>query len=244
MKTYQALSFLLALSASSTVLAAPAPASTDPSSDDSSINNSKLQSDKLRASDDLKAAPVAAASNGRCIDITFTSTNPDWNYYFNGDWGLETGKVSQLKTRSLCGSGAMFVGAQTKGNGLGSAAGGNTKLECTVVGDGKPDNVCDVSVVDGYSLSMHCTGFGTGDIGGTRNLFDLGRCPKVNNNGHTCVNTNGHTNNADQFFKNGGKYWYQDNVYVGTTFSGTPRITCAIEEEAWAQEDDVGLDPA
>ncbi|KAI9710410.1 MAG: hypothetical protein M1812_007446 [Candelaria pacifica] len=239
MKSY--LSILLALSALSTVLAVPAamPADdtsevTDTTPEDASINNSKQESDRLSASlstptgDESKAVAAAAAS--KCIDITFQSSNGNWNYFFNGGWGSASGKVSALGTKSLCGSGALFVGYQTRAQGLGSAAGGNTKLECTVTGDGKVDNVCDVSVVDGYSLSMHCTGFGTGDIGGTQNLFSLGTCPKVNSQGggKACVNTNGHSNNAAQFFKNGGKYWYQDNKYVGTTFGGNPKVTCVI----------------
>ena len=135
--------------------------------------------------------------------------------------------MGSLGTKSLCGSGAMFVGEQSPPS-LGSAAGGNTKLEGTIVGDGKNDNVFDVSLVDGYSLSMHCTGFGTGDIGGTQNLFDLGSCPDRNANGPTCVNTGGHSNTAAQFFKNGGNYWYQDNTYKAVTFTGTPAIHCAI----------------
>ena len=216
---------LLALATPLAVFAAPAGTDTD-SAEDTSINNSKVLSDQLSASEPADTSRIAA--NSKCIDITFESSNPNWNYKFNGDWGLGAGKVGSLGTKSLCGSGAMFVGAQTTSNGLGSAAGGNTKLECTVKGDGKKDNVCNVSLVDGYSLSMHCTGNGFGDIGGYKNLFDLGSCPKVNGNGHTCVNTGGHTNRAAQFFKNGGKYWYQDNTFVATTFGGTPKVHCAI----------------
>lgn len=237
MRSYQILSVLFALSIPSSVFAVPKPAETDDASSDPlpteeqfAINHSELESNRLSAelgSND-KVAALSAPKGGKCIDITFTSENPKWNYYFNGGWGMGSGNVGQLKTKSLCGSGAMFVGQQTREQGLGSAAGGNTKLECTVTGSGKRDSVCNVSVVDGYSLSMHCTGFGSGDIGGTKNLFDLGKCPRKNPIGPTCVNTRGHTNNALQFFKNGGKYWFQDNVFVGTTFQGTPKVTCHI----------------
>ncbi|KAL6716081.1 hypothetical protein ACLMJK_005647 [Lecanora helva] len=221
---------LLALTTPLTVLAAPADPPFQSSADidaSSEINHSKLLSDQL--SETLPVDPsLRAASSSNCISVTFSSSNPNWNYFFNGDWGLGTGKVSSLGTRTLCGSGAMFVGSQSKGNGLGSAAGGNTKLECTVKGGVKQDSVCNISLVDGYSQSMHCTGTGFGDIGGTRNLFDLGSCPKVNGNGHTCVNTGGHSNTAKQFFKNGGRYWYQDNVDVKTNFGGNPKVHCAI----------------
>ncbi|KAL6718191.1 hypothetical protein ACLMJK_004279 [Lecanora helva] len=197
-------------------------------STDDSINESKLDSDKLSLTE--LADPSDVAARGKCIDITFVSDNPQWNYKFNGDWGEGSGNVGALNTKTLCGSGAMFVGEQTPANGLGAASGGNTKLECTVKGDGKKDNVCDVSVVDGYSLSMHCTGFPASEIGGTANLFNLGNCPDVNNHGHTCVNHNGHTNNAAQFFKNGGRYWYQDDTAVKTTFKGTPKVKCSISK--------------
>ena len=230
--TYQALALLLALAAPQTILAVPAAAPSDtsstPSSADDSINESKIYSDKLRDSNSSDESRVAA--DGKCIDVTFQSDNPNWNYFFNGDWGSGSGNVGNLGTKTLCGSGAMFVGEQTRAQGLGSAAGGNTKLECTVTGDGKGDNVCDISVVDGYSLSMLCTGFGSGEIGGTQNLFDLGTCPNKNPNGPTCVNTGGHTNTAAPFFKHGGKYWYQDNDFEGVTFRGTPKVHCAIHK--------------
>ena len=219
MKTIHQALTLLALATPFTILGAPT------AEDDTSINESKMLSDQLSANE---TELVEAATGNKCIDITFKSTNPNWNYFFNGDWGSGSGNVGSLNTKKLCGSGAMFVGEQTKAGGLGSAAGGNTKLECTVKGDGKKDNVCDVSVVDGYSPSMHCTGFGTGDIGGTQSLFNLENCPDKNNNGPTCVNTGGHTNNAAQFFKNGGKYWYQDNDFVATTFGGNPKVECDI----------------
>ena len=227
--TYQSL-MLLALATPFAVLASPAAApssSVDSTADtsDDSINLSKIKSDELAAS---TPSDERIAGDGKCISITFQSSNANWNYFFNGDWGSGTGTVGSLGTKSLCGSGAMFVGEQTVGHGLGAASDGNTKLECTVTGDGKGDNVCDISVVDGYSLSMHCTGTGFGDIGGTQDLFSLATCPDTNPNGPTCVNDGGHSNNAAQFFKNGGKYWYQDNTFVATTFSGTPAVHCAI----------------
>ena len=75
---------------------------------------------------------------------------------------------------------------------------------------------------------MLCTGFGTGSIGGTQNLFSLGTCPDKNPNGPTCVNQNSHTSTSAAFFKHGGKYWFNDNDFVGTTFSGNPKVTCTI----------------
>ena len=90
------------------------------------------------------------------------------------------------------------------------------------------DNVCNVSIVDGFSLSMYCTGFGTGDIGGTQDLFGLGSCPDRNDNGPTCVNRGGHSNTAAPFFRNGGRYWFEDDVFVGVTFGGNPALSCAV----------------
>lgn len=74
---------------------------------------------------------------------------------------------------------------------------------------------------------MHCTGFGSGDIGGTQNLFDLGTCPDTNLDGPTCVTKNSHTSTSAAFFKNGGKYRYDDNKFVGINFEGNPEVTCA-----------------
>ena len=99
-------------------------------------------------------------------------------------------------------SGAMFIGPTTSQSGA-----GGTKLECNfpvTIGQGpKSQPNCDISLVDGYSLSLACTGPGSESFGNSENLWTKATCPIVN--GDYCTNSQGYAgsqDNVDQFFKN------------------------------------------
>ena len=112
---------------------------------------------------------VAAAGKKKCM--TFTSDNPNWHYANTGVWGNEKGTFGK-GPKKICvphndgAGGAMFIGTEA------NPQGGNTKLECYYPSAGTAN--CDISLVDGYSLSVTCQVPGH-KVGGARNLFKTGK---------------------------------------------------------------------
>ena len=109
---------------------------------------------------------------------------------------------------------------------------GNTKLECFFPsGSGSPN--CDISLVDGYSVSVQCTipGAATIGLGPGTNLFNLGTCPEAVTDGF-CKNTEGYSasiNDVDKFFtpaKSTCYIWQLDGL--DPDFTGPATIDCTV----------------
>ena len=126
---------------------------------------------------------------------------------------------------------------------------GNTKLECYFPsGSGSPN--CDVSLVDGYSVSVQCTLPGAATIGLANNLFSTGKCPVAITNGF-CKNTQGYSssiNDVDAFFQQAKStcyIWQLDGL--DPTFSGPSTIKCTVSGGAPSsskekrEEDEIAL---
>ena len=182
----------------------------------------------LAATSSAAPAPVPQGANaGNCINFEFQVSDPSWYYRF--DTG-STGQFSSLQKTCISGSSAMFFGRDAE-----SVKGGQiTKLEWHIDhSTEKAQSNIDVSIVEGYSLSMECTGFPSGAtapaIGGTTNLFHLGTCP--HREGKNCVNDGGPSDTSNPWFTTGGYYWYDANHNGQTIFSGNPgTITCKIQD--------------
>ena len=110
-----------------------------------------------------------AVQSTKCI--TFTSDNKNWHYANTGVWGTATGTFGSTGGR-ICvpqnngPGGAMYIGTEAV------PGPGNTKLEIKFPTSGTAYG--DVSLVDGYSLSVKCTS-GSVTIGGSKNLWKTGR---------------------------------------------------------------------
>ena len=86
---------------------------------------------------------------------------------------------------------------------------GNTKLECYFPTDSTQQSNCDISLVDGYSLSVTCTmkGASQPQIGGSVDLWTSGTCPGGAQDGF-CKNANAYDaaqSDVDAFFQPGIK---------------------------------------
>ncbi|KAG8529049.1 uncharacterized protein KY384_005683 [Bacidia gigantensis] len=194
-------------------------------------------------------------SNGEfCVPFKFKSNNPDWQFERRGLCeGTTNGKLGQ-DNADCCfkGSGAMFVSPISRG--LGDGTYGNTIIECTIAPNAQGQSVCDISLVDGFSLAVQCGEFPSGDpsgkgtpeayIGGKLDLSDLHTCKTPCQQGQDCTSclNNGHGSAIDQFFTDtkGGNYWYQDNTAGKSTFIGLPKkgyVECTIGP----QEDNQGV---
>ena len=146
---------------------------------------------------------------------------------------------------------------------LGTSAnptGGATKLECNfpvTLGSGpNPQANCDVSLVDGYSVSVACTGPGGEAFGSGTNYWTSGTpCPNVV--GDTCKNDHGYDasqDSVDPFFKQAyPDYWiwvdgqtnqndpnYQTTGTVKCTVSGG-KPASAKKEKRDGEEVTLGL---
>lgn len=151
------------------------------------------------------SAPGTAlpSTGGNCI--TFTADDPSWSYSNSGPW-TGSGTFGDLPGGKLClpsnaAGGAMYIGTSAK------PSAGNTKLECYFPLDPSQPSNCDVSLVDGYSLSVTCTmeGASQPQIGGSVNLWTSGTCPGGQKGG-VCPNTKAYDaaqSDVDPFFQTG-----------------------------------------
>lgn len=155
--TYQGYLLLLAALISPTVLASPMDnvereVGDDPGNDPDSAphneNGAAILNPDFTVTDNQRAN---AAGNKKCF--TFTSDNPNWSYALTGPWGSSKAKFGN-GPKKICvphndnAGGAMYIGSEA------NPGPGNTKLECFIPSAGKGN--CDMSLVDGYSLSVTC----------------------------------------------------------------------------------------
>ena len=113
---------------------------------------------------------TTAARSQKCIK--FSTDNPNWRYRNDGPWkgegyfGFNENDI--CVDRSDTTGGAMFISTGS------DTPAGSTKLECYFPTSGKAN--CDVSLVDGYSLSVTChtAKWDTPTIGGKVNLWKTG----------------------------------------------------------------------
>lgn len=215
--SYQAYLLLLTTVLSNTALAQPVDSSdpnipddfgTDPDSAPHTENGAAIVQP-----DDSADRVNAPAIHTKCI--TFTSDNPNWRYHADGPWakigtgsfGSSSKKLCFPTTSSTGPGGALFIGTEQ------TPVGGNTKLECFFPNTGKGN--CDVSLVDGYSLSVECDIPGSHKVGGSKNLFKTGKpCVDGSQLGRgICKNDKGYApqqNDVTPFFKEGltdGNYY-------------------------------------
>ena len=134
----------------------------------------------------------------------------------------------------------MFVGRSKAGDSGVASGGANTKFEWSV---GATTSNFDVSVCDGFSVPMSCTGFGGNEtpyvtIGGGE--LCKGDCPSADVNGPNCRNLGAHTNTlvevpsciqegAGAVGKSGkNNYWLNDNISVQAIFTGRTDVVCTV----------------
>ena len=166
-----------------------------------------------------------------CIDFTFD--DPNWSYTRQPPWGLDSGTFGGLKNGKLCvptndqRGGALFIST------VSHPGPGSTKLECKFPTSGEAN--CDVSLVDGYSLSVTCK---SGDmrVGGDINLWKRSdRCKHIEMD--HCVNeiwlANGPAENSvDAFFqpaiRDGNEYCIWWSCHQNYYFPVTQQLSCHI----------------
>ncbi|KAG6993872.1 hypothetical protein G7Y79_00050g086090 [Physcia stellaris] len=164
--------------------------------------------------------------------MTFTFDNPDWYYANAGPWGTASGTFGSTGGK-ICvpendsAGGAMFIGTEA------NPSGGNTKLEIFFPLSG--DAYGDVSLVDGYSLSVTCQ-TGSVTIGGPTDLFKTGKtCEDTSLLDHgICKNDKGYADTQDEvtdFFQaglqDGNAYCIWKNCAV-PAWDVTDDITCHV----------------
>ena len=172
-----------------------------------------------------------SAQSTKCI--AFTSDNPNWRYANAGPWGSASGAFGS-GTKTICvpqnndAGGAMFIGTET------TPGAGNTKLEIFLPTSGTAYG--DVSLVDGYSLSVRCTS-GSTVFGGSTNLWKTGyQCYDTSLLGRNiCKNARGYadaqkdvTNFFQQGVKNGNSFCIWKNCAQVPGFPVTNSISCHI----------------
>ncbi|KAL8794364.1 MAG: hypothetical protein Q9195_003062 [Heterodermia aff. obscurata] len=176
-------------------------------------------------------ADLRIQSTTKCI--TFTSDNPNWQYTNAGPWGQASGTFGS-GTKSMCvplnndAGGAMFIGTE------GTPGPGNTKLEIFLPTSGNAYG--DVSLVDGYSLSVRCVS-GSAVFGGSTNLWKTGnQCSDTSMLGRNiCKNARGYANaqtDVTNFFqqgvKNGNSFCIWKNCAQVPGWPVTNDISCHI----------------
>lgn len=179
------------------------------------------------------AAPVAlvASTSNKCI--TFTSDNPNWRYANTGPWGQATGTFGS-GTKTICvplndgAGGAMYIGTEA------NPGPGNSKLEIFLPTSGTAYG--DVSLVDGYSLSVRCTS-GSAVIGGSTNLWKTGySCSDTSLlSRNICHNDKGYADaqsDVSLFFQqgvnNGNRFCIWKNCAQVPGFPVTNAISCHV----------------
>lgn len=230
--------------------AAPAPTSFVAPAPTHSVAPAATHSVAPAASSSVAPAPVGSAtattvappspssssstpvSGGWCINFTTAPGTPAW-YWTNANPWSGSGDAS---TASQCfapndgAGGAMFIGSSA------NPSAGNTKLECFFPTAGQGN--CDVSLVDGYSLSVQCTLPGAATIGlnSTQNLWNNNDpCPGTVQDGF-CKNPNGYTaaiTDVGAFFQpaiDTCYIWQYDGL--DPTFDGPSTIDCTVSGSA------------
>lgn len=193
-----------------------------------------LANNKVLASSSSTAGSVSDASCDG-VPVTFVANGGDYNWAIRGPGYTSNSGNSASGQPITCltaGSPSLFIGSDA--STLGQAAGGNTLFECTIVASGA--SICDISLCDGYSMAVKCTGFTdatNSSIGGSQSLWNGPACTDVN--GVNCVNPEqggAHQDASPAFFapaNNGGNYWYDDTTNIGkSTFSGNGLVTCTV----------------
>lgn len=185
-------------------------------------------------------SPVTAGTCSNCdgVCVTFGATSDDLWYWWNGGPGGNPSTFGDNPIGSICltDAGAMFVG----GSNIQTDGGGNTKFEWSV---GATTSNFDVSVCDGFSVPMLCTGFdgnetSTNTIGGGE--LCAGDCPAGDQSGANCMNKGAHTGvlaDVPSCFSEGAgpdgtestnNYWYYDNIAVQAIFTARTDIVCTV----------------
>ena len=176
----------------------------------------------------LTAVEVAdiEAKTKHCFHIN--SDNPNWHFSNSGVWGEEHGQFGK-GVKKICvapndgAGGAMFIGSEKIIPNV--TPGGNTKLECFFPTSGLGN--CDMSLVDGYSLSMKCDLPENKHVGGTTDLWKTGKncVDKSMEKQGICINAQGNDGTqapVTDFFKvgihNGNNYCTFDNCGQDPTF--------------------------
>ena len=200
-------SILLLLGASASILAMPQETGSDPDQDPSANGPARLPGGPPDVNDgNSTISDDAAAGRKKCI--TFTSEKPGWHFATDGAvWPSQTGTFGS-DSKKICvpyttTGGAMFIGPDA------NPSAGSTKLECFFPRHGNKGN-CDMSIVDGYSLSVTCTA-GQVSFGGPKDLWQTGKaCQDKSQIGQgICKNTEGphasKLSQVDPFFREGVK---------------------------------------
>ena len=189
---------------------------------------------------DTNSGGACGNCNGVCV--TFESTNEGYYYWWNGGPGGAASTFGEKPIGSICltDAGAMFVGSTVDGESGVATGGANTKFEWSV---GATTSNFDISVCDGFSVPMTCTGFQGNESpfttigGGDLCTYD---CPDADKNGVNCRNPGAHTGDLNQVpscFKSGmgaqgssgsNNYWLYDNVSVQSIFTGRSGVTCTV----------------
>lgn len=228
MKTAIPASLILLVLFGSSTLANPVPDTAIPDSAPHNAQGAATDNPGTTVTDEQKQA---AAKSQKCI--TFTSDNPNWHYANTGVWGSATGTFGS-GSKKICvpyndgPGGAMFIGTTA------NPQGGNTKLECKFPSAGTAN--CDMSLVDGYSLSVTCKAGGK-TIGGGLDLWKTGaKCVDTSlENQGMCKNDKGYAPNqgdVTQFFQkaiqNGNQYCIWVNCKQDYYFPVTADVTCHV----------------
>ena len=176
-------------------------------------------------------ANLRIQSTTKCI--TFTSDNPNWRYANTGPWGSASGTFGS-GTKTICvpqnngAGGAMYIGTEA------NPGPGNTKLEIFLPTSGTAYG--DVSLVDGYSLSVRCSS-GSAAFGGNTNLWKTGyQCYDTSLlSRNICKNARGYadaqkdvTNFFQQGVKNGNSFCIWKNCAQVPGFPVTNSISCHV----------------
>ena len=176
-----------------------------------------------------KVHTVAAARSEKCI--TFTSDLDQWyyrnDYPWNGTGPLGVGPTEICVPLDDGPGGAMFVGLNPY------PAPGTTKLECYLPTHGYGN--CDVSLVDGYSLSVNCSASGV-YVGGNTDLWKQGNsCDHPVPDQGVCKNDKGYAPaqaNVTDFFQaaivDGQEYCTWVNCGQDYYFPWDADITCHV----------------
>ena len=196
-------------------------------------------------------SPITAGSCSNCdgVCVTFGATSGDLWYWWNGGPGGDPSQFGPKPIGPVCltDAGAMFVASSS----MNTNGGGNTKFEWSV---GSKTSNFDVSVCDGFSVPMVCTGFNgnqtsTDTIGGGE--ICRSDCPKPNAAGN-CMNTGAHTGvleDVPSCFKAGegpdgtestNNYWYYDNISVQAIFTDRKDIVCTVGDISSKAKRDMG----
>ena len=188
-------------------------------------------------------SPITAGTCSGCngVCVTFGAVDDDLWYWWNGGPGGEPSQFGANNPGAVCltGGGAMFVGSSKDGDSGVSTGGANTKFEWYVSAG---TSNFDISVCDGFSVPMACTGFEGNEspyvtIGGGE--LCTNDCPASNQDGPNCRNPGAHTDLAQvpecilegsgAEGKNGkNNYWLQDNLSVQAIFTGRTGVVCTV----------------